>query len=244
PGHGRRNIRREVGRKMRLLYPPVTGAVRLERLGGLRHGLLDRRTALAVIKCKGGDVDQCRNLRIVAGFSDDGPAITVADDDYWPVHGVDGPPGVLDVLGVGGLGGLRYRYRVAIFLEDLGDGLPTRTVGKCAMHQHHILYARRRRSGNLLNTPRQQNRSYQRGCPGDRAVKPFHGAFPSLCSWRFYDLITTSQSRIDYAASNNGSQRISRKRSAAANRIGLVLNVDLASPLLLQKLPEFVFFAR
>jgi len=35
-GHGRRNVRREVGGEMRLIYPPVAVAVWLERLGGLR----------------------------------------------------------------------------------------------------------------------------------------------------------------------------------------------------------------
>ena len=38
----RRNVRCEVGREMCLVYPPVAVAVRLERLGGLRQGLLDR----------------------------------------------------------------------------------------------------------------------------------------------------------------------------------------------------------
>jgi hypothetical protein len=33
-----------------LFYPPVAVAVRLERLGGLRQGLFDRRTALTVIE--------------------------------------------------------------------------------------------------------------------------------------------------------------------------------------------------
>src|SRR4029077_756623 len=45
-GHGRRNVRREVGREMRLVYPPVAVAVWLECLGRLRYGLFDRRTAV------------------------------------------------------------------------------------------------------------------------------------------------------------------------------------------------------
>ena len=86
----RRNVRREVGREMLLIYPPVAVAVRLERLGGLRQGLFDRRTAVTVIERKCGDVDQRRNIRIVAGLGDDGPAITVADENHRPAHGVDG----------------------------------------------------------------------------------------------------------------------------------------------------------
>jgi hypothetical protein len=60
-----------------------------------------------------------------------------------------------------------------------------------------------------LNTPRQQNRNYQRGCAGNRAVKLFHGDFPSLCSWHLYDLSTTSESRVGYAPSNNGESAAS-----------------------------------
>ena len=81
-GHDRRNVRREVGREMLWFYPPVSVAVRFECLGSLRQGLFDRRTALTVIERKGGDVDQCRNVRIVAGLGDDGPAITVADQNH------------------------------------------------------------------------------------------------------------------------------------------------------------------
>ena len=91
--YGRRNVRREVGCEM---LPDLSTSCRrlsaLNRLGGLRQGLFDRRAALTVIERKGGDVDQCRNLRIVAGLGDDGPAITVADDNHRPVHGVDRPP--------------------------------------------------------------------------------------------------------------------------------------------------------
>jgi hypothetical protein len=78
-GLGRGNVRSEVRREMVLIDPPVAVAVRLECLGGLRHGRFDRRTALAFIESKGGDVDQCCNVWIVAGFGDDGPAIAVAD---------------------------------------------------------------------------------------------------------------------------------------------------------------------
>src|SRR5580658_11109820 len=53
-GHGRRNVRREVGREMRLFYPPVAAAVRLERLRGLWYGLFDRGTTLTFIEREGG----------------------------------------------------------------------------------------------------------------------------------------------------------------------------------------------
>src|SRR6201982_3074286 len=116
------NIRCEVGREMRVVYPPVPVAIRLECLGRLRQGLFDRRTAVTFIECKRGDVDQCRNVWIITGLADDGPAVAMADQYDRPAHGVDGGPRVLFVVGIGGFGGLRYRHRVAILLEDLGDG--------------------------------------------------------------------------------------------------------------------------
>jgi hypothetical protein len=64
--------------------PPVAVAVRLERLGGLRQGLFDRRTALTFIERKCGDIDKRTNLGMIAGLGDDRPAITMADQNNWP----------------------------------------------------------------------------------------------------------------------------------------------------------------
>ena len=50
--------------EMVLFYPPVAVAVRLERRGGLRQGLFDRRTALTFIERKCGNIDQRRNVWI------------------------------------------------------------------------------------------------------------------------------------------------------------------------------------
>ena len=45
---------------------------------------------------------------MIAGFADNGPAITVAHQNHWPAHGVNGGLCVLLILGVGGFGGLRH----------------------------------------------------------------------------------------------------------------------------------------
>ena len=135
----RRNVRREVGREMLLFYPPVVVAVRFKCLGSLRQGLFDRRTALTLIERKCGNIDKRRNLWMIAGLCDDGPAITVAHQNHWTVHGVDGRLRVLLVLGVGGLRGLRHRHLVSIILEDVSDGFPTGAVGESTMHQNHVL---------------------------------------------------------------------------------------------------------
>jgi hypothetical protein len=118
----------------------------------------DRRTALAFIERKCGDVYQCRNVWIVAGLGDDGPAVAVADQDDRPAHGVDCGLRVLLVVGVGGLGGLRHRYRVAILLKDLCDGIPAGAIGECTMDQHHVLDAGWRRSRDRnVSLPQQQS---------------------------------------------------------------------------------------
>jgi hypothetical protein len=147
-GHSRRDVRREVGREIFLFYPPVPVAVRLERLGGLRHGLLDRRTALAFIERKCGDVDKRSHFWMIAGLGDDGPTVTVSDDNHWPVHGVESRLGVLLVIGVGGLRFLQHRHRVSIFLEELRDRFPAGPVSKCSMHQEDVVYASRRRDSS------------------------------------------------------------------------------------------------
>src|SRR5580692_897627 len=76
---------------------------------------------------------------MIASLGDDGSTITVAHQNHRTAHGVDGGLRVLLVLGVGGLWGLRYRHRVAILLEDLRDGFPAGAIGKCSMHQNHVL---------------------------------------------------------------------------------------------------------
>src|ERR1700722_14211053 len=114
---------------MFLFYPPISIAIRFECLGGLRHRRFDRRTALTFIERKCGDVYECRNVWIVAGFTDDGPAIAMADQDNRAAHGVDGGLRVLLIVGVRSLWGLSNRYRVAILLKDLRDGVPAGAIG-------------------------------------------------------------------------------------------------------------------
>src|ERR1700733_2906880 len=103
---------------MLLFYPPVSIAIRLECLEGLRHGRFDRRTALTLIERKCGDVYQCRNVWIVAGFSDDGYAVAVADQDDRAAHDIDCGLYVPLAVGVRGRGRLRALYPVATLLPD------------------------------------------------------------------------------------------------------------------------------
>src|SRR3984885_810761 len=109
----------EVSHKMLLFYPPVVVAVWFEGLGRLWQGLLDGRTALAFIESKGGDVNECCNLWMIASLGDDGPAITVPHQNHWSVHGVDSCLCVLLVIGVRGLGVLPPRPLLSSFLRML-----------------------------------------------------------------------------------------------------------------------------
>src|SRR5580704_15491529 len=76
---------------------------------------------------------------MIAGFGDDGPAITVAHQNDWPIHGVDSRLRVLLVLGVGGLGVLHHRHLVPVIPEDVSDGFPAGAIGESSMYQDHVL---------------------------------------------------------------------------------------------------------
>src|SRR5271155_2780521 len=133
------NVRCEVGHEMRLVDPPEPVAVGCERLGRLWHGRFDRGTALTFIESKRGNIDKRRNVWMIAGLGDDGPAVAVADQNHWAAHGVDCRLRVFLVVGVRSLGRLRHRHFVPIILEDLGDGFPSGAVGESSMHQNHVL---------------------------------------------------------------------------------------------------------
>src|ERR1700687_3381733 len=101
---------------MGLVYPPKPVGVRFERLGRLRQGLFDRCTALTFIERKGGNVDKRCNVWMIAGFSDDGPTVAVAEQNHWSAPRVDCGLCVLLVVGVRSLGRLRHRHLVAVLL--------------------------------------------------------------------------------------------------------------------------------
>src|SRR5271154_3137094 len=88
-----------VGHEMVLFYPPVVVAVRLKRLGCLWNRLFDRRTALAFIECKCGNVDKRSNFWMIAGLRNNGPTVTVSYDYHRPVHGVESRLRELLILG-------------------------------------------------------------------------------------------------------------------------------------------------
>src|SRR5580704_4527063 len=113
---------------MLLFYPPEPVAVRLECLGRLRQGLFDGRTALTFIEGKGGNIDKRRNVWMIAGLSDDGPAVAVANQNHWAAHSVDSGLRVLLVVGVRSLGRLRHRHLVALILEEVSDPLPAGAI--------------------------------------------------------------------------------------------------------------------
>src|ERR1700683_2667646 len=124
---------------MRLVYPPKSITVRRERLGGLRHGRFDRRTALTFIESKCSNVDKRRNVWVIAGLGDNRSTVTVADQNPRAAHSVDCGLRVLLVVGVRSLGVLHHRHFVAIILEDVSDPFPAGAIGESSMHQNYIL---------------------------------------------------------------------------------------------------------
>src|SRR5580704_12273874 len=73
---------------------------------------------LTFIERKCGDIDKRTNLGMIAGLGDNRPAITMADQNNWPVHRVDGRLRIFLVVGVGSFGVLHHRYLVSIVHED------------------------------------------------------------------------------------------------------------------------------
>ena len=78
------NVRCKVGDEMRLVNPPEPVAVRCECLGCLRHCLFDICAAFTFIEGKGGNVDKCFNVRMIAGLGYDGAAVAVTDQNDRP----------------------------------------------------------------------------------------------------------------------------------------------------------------
>ena len=58
-----------------------------------------RRNGLTLVRSKRRDIDELRDLRVIAGFGDDCSAVGVADQDDWPVLRVNDAPGGHDVIG-------------------------------------------------------------------------------------------------------------------------------------------------
>src|SRR5580658_3574159 len=84
----------------------------------------------------------------------------MADQDNRAAHGVDGGLRVLLVVGVRSLWRLRNRYRVAVLLKDLCDGVPAGPIGECPMHQNHVFDGSLRRGtcrGSVQSRAHQQS---------------------------------------------------------------------------------------
>ena len=86
---------------------------------------------------------------MIAGLGNDGPTVTMSDENHGPVHGVESRLGVFLVIGVGEVSRfLQHRHRVSVLLEQLRDRFPAGPVSKCSMHQEDgcVCLARRRDS--------------------------------------------------------------------------------------------------
>jgi hypothetical protein len=88
-----------------------------------------RSQRLALVDAEGGDVDQADDVRVRPERGDDLATVGVAGEDGRALEAVEDLAQAGDVVLGRGLGELRRDDGVALGLEGLGHGAPTRTVG-------------------------------------------------------------------------------------------------------------------
>ncbi len=113
---------------------------RRHRAAGRRavEHLLDR---LAAVELEGRDVDQARDLRVVARLRDHDAAVRMADEHDGAVLRVDHGPGHRHVVGQRVRRVLHDGDVVALRLEQLVHGLPAAAVDEAAVHEDDVVDA-------------------------------------------------------------------------------------------------------
>ncbi len=86
-----------------------------------------------------GDVDESGDVRIIAGFGDDGSAVTVGDEDGGAVLKSEDAASGGDVVRESGFGFLHDGDAEAFFGEEVGDGLPAGAVGPSAVDEDDVV---------------------------------------------------------------------------------------------------------
>src|SRR6267378_6192248 len=111
------------------------------RYGCAGRWILDQRGhGLALVRSKGGDINESRNLGIVSGFSDYCSPVGVADENCRSVLRCKNALGSRHVV--------LQRYRrvlddadvIAVLLQDTVDTFPARAVCKTSMNQNDVLH--------------------------------------------------------------------------------------------------------
>ena len=85
------------------------------------------------------DIDQGRDMRVIAGLGDDRAAIAVGHQDGRTVLLVEDALGGGDVVGEAGQRLLHHGHVEAIPGQDVVDRLPAGGVDPGAVHQHDVL---------------------------------------------------------------------------------------------------------
>ena len=89
------------------------------------------------------DIDEAYDVRIVTGLRDKCSAITVTDEDDWPVLHCEHPVDRSKVVADGGQRVLCDRDLIAILYKDVVDGFPSRASDKSPVHEDHVANWRR-----------------------------------------------------------------------------------------------------
>jgi hypothetical protein len=86
-----------------------------------------------------GDVDEGSDVRVIAGFGDDGAAVTVGDENGGAVLEREDAAGGGDVVRESGFGFLHDGYAEAFLGEEIGNGLPAGAVGPSAVDEDDVV---------------------------------------------------------------------------------------------------------
>src|ERR1700686_408541 len=111
------------------------------RYGCAWRWILDQRGhGLALVRSKGGDINESRNLGIVSGFSDYRSPVGVADENCRSVLRCKNALGSRHVVLQRDRRVLDDADVVAVLLQDTVDTFPARAVYKTSMNQNDVLH--------------------------------------------------------------------------------------------------------
>ena len=133
------HVSRERGAKLRPVENQIAVLWRqYRRHRRVRRWIFDERGyRLTLVRREGSDIDQSSDLWIVAGLGDHGSAVGVADKNYRTALRGKNALGCGDVVGQRCRRILDDTDGIAVFPEDLVNGLPARTVHKATVNENN-----------------------------------------------------------------------------------------------------------
>jgi hypothetical protein len=114
----------------------AAGSAGPARPAGIGNESVDR---LAFVGGEGGDVDEARDVRMIAGLSDRSPAIRMTDENDRAGLQVDNQPGRSDVAGKRKRGDLNNADVEAVLLENVVDARLAGAIHESTVNQYDIV---------------------------------------------------------------------------------------------------------